>query len=74
MNTPDKNQNYDRKTIITAAGIFIGFCAVTYFLPTIMTAVGTSNQYLTGGIIAAFLVLPFVGLWLRGRNKSKHKD
>ncbi|WP_053999961.1 hypothetical protein [Ahrensia marina] len=70
----DKNTGYDRKTIITAAGIFIGFCVVTYFLPNIMSAVGTSNPYLTAGVIAAFLILPFVGLWLRGRSKSKRED
>lgn len=70
----DQNQTYDRKTIVTAAGLFIGFCAVTYFLPNIMNAVGTSNPYLTGGLIAAFLILPFIGLWLRGRSKSKHRD
>ena len=74
VTVPDDNKsNYDRKTIWAAAGIFAGFCAITFFLPAIMEAVGTDYPYLTGALIAAFLVLPFAGLWMRGRNKSKNK-
>ncbi len=72
MTKPDNNDkhNYDRKTLIAAGGIFVGFCLVTYFLPSIMTIVGTSNPYLTTLVIAGFLILPFVGLWWRGRTKQ----
>ncbi len=66
----DNNDKYDRKTLLAAGVIFVGFCLLTYFLPTIMGAVGTDLPYLTGAIIAAFLVLPFVGLWWRGRSKG----
>ncbi len=71
MTNPDDNDKskYDRKTLITAGGIFIGFCLVTYFLPNIMSMVGTTNPYLTALVIAGFLILPFVGLWWRGRTK-----
>lgn len=65
----DNNQQYDRKTLLVAAALFIGFCLLTYFLPAIMGAVGTDLPYLTGAVIAGFLVLPFIGLWLRGRSK-----
>ncbi|MEM8539524.1 MAG: hypothetical protein AAGF25_01095 [Pseudomonadota bacterium] len=72
MSEPDNDDknNYDRKTLLVAGGIFVGFCLLTYFLPTIMSSVGTDMPYLTGGIIAAFLVLPFIGLWWRGRSKG----
>ena len=51
----DNNDNYDRKTLLVAGAIFVGFCLLTYFLPTIMGSVGTDLPYLTGAIIAAFL-------------------
>lgn len=72
MSEPDNEDNskYDRKTLLVAGGIFVGFCLLTYFLPAIMGSVGTDMPYLTGGIIAAFLVLPFIGLWWRGRSKG----
>jgi hypothetical protein len=65
----NNNDNYDRKTLLVAGAIFVGFCLLTFFLPVIMSSVGTELPYLTGGIIAAFLILPFVGLWWRGRSK-----
>lgn len=72
MSEPDNehNDNYDRKTLLIAGAIFVGFCLLTYFLPVIMSSVGTEMPYLTGAIIAAFLVLPFIGLWWRGRSKG----
>lgn len=70
-NNKNGNDQYDRRTLIMAGGIFIGFCLVTYFLPKIMSTVGTRNPYITGGIIAVFLIVPFIGLWWRGRVKSK---
>ncbi len=68
QNDNDEN-NYDRKTLLVAGAIFVGFCLLTYFLPVIMAGVGTDLPYLTGAVIAAFLVLPFLGLWWRGRTK-----
>jgi hypothetical protein len=62
---------YNRKTLVTAALIFAGFAALVFFLPDIMLTVGGENRWVAGGIIAAVLVLPFVGLWLRGRARRK---
>lgn len=63
------NNQYDAKTLIAAGVIFAGFAAVFYFLPNIMTAVGGENRYLAIAVVAAVLILPFVGLWLRGRAR-----
>jgi len=65
----DSNNRYDSKTLLTAAAIFIGFALLIYFLPTIMLAIGGENRWLAGAIVAAVLVLPFLGLWLRGRMR-----
>ncbi|WP_193174866.1 hypothetical protein [Oricola nitratireducens] len=67
------NNEYDRKTLVTAAAIFIGFALILYFLPNIMIAVGGENRWLAGAVVAAVLVLPFVGLWLRGRWRRKDR-
>jgi uncharacterized membrane protein YqjE len=67
------NNEYDRKTLVSAAVIFIGFALVLYFLPDIMIAVGGENRWLAGAVVAAVLVLPFVGLWLRGRWRRKDR-
>ena len=66
----DKTDTYDKKTLLTAGAIFVSFCLLTYFLPKIMSAIGTTYPYLTGALVAGFLVLPFIGLWWRGRKKS----
>ncbi|WP_425417096.1 hypothetical protein [Oricola indica] len=66
----NKNQ-YDSKTLATAAAIFIGFALLIFFLPNIMQAVGGENRILAGAIVVGVLVLPFVGLWLRGRIRRK---
>ena len=65
------NNEYDRKTLVAAAVIFIGFALVLYFLPNIMLAVGGENRWLAGAVVAAVLVAPFLGLWLRGRSRRK---
>ena len=63
------NSNYDRKTLLAAAAIFAGFAVLLYFLPRIMLAVGGESRWLAGAVVAAVLVLPFFGLWLRGRAR-----
>ncbi|QKV20326.1 hypothetical protein [Oricola thermophila] len=62
---------YDRKTLITAGAIFIGFALLVYFLPNIMLAIGGENRWLAGAVVFIVLVLPFLGLWLRGRMRRK---
>lgn len=59
--------NYDRTTLAGAALVFIGFGLLVYFLPVIMMALGGQNPVAAGLAVAAVLVLPFAGLWLRGR-------
>ncbi len=63
------NNRYEARTLVAAGLIFAGFAAVLYFLPNIMMAVGNENRYLAIAVVAAVLVLPFVGLWLRGRAR-----
>lgn len=75
MTTPgDTNSGYDRATLVIAALIMIGFCLFVYFLPAIMLAIGGDNRWISGGMIALVLVLPFAGFWLRGRIKRRSKD
>ena len=62
---------YDRGTLIIAGAIFVGFALLLYFLPAIMTAIGGDNPWAAGIAIGVVLVLPFLGLWLRGRVKRK---
>lgn len=69
MSTPDNNDNYDRKTLITAAFLFVGFCLLVFYAPTIMLMIGGENSYVAGAFVVGVIVLPFVGLWLRGRMK-----
>jgi len=72
MSDDDKNNDdrtYEPRTLLTALAIFVGFALVLYFLPNIMLAVGGENRWLAGVIVAAVLVLPFLGLWLRGRSR-----
>lgn len=74
MSGPDKPEDdnaYDVQTLITAGALFLGLCLVIFFLPSIMSAVGGENVWAAGAIIALILVVPFVGLWLRGRMKRK---
>ena len=54
-----------------AGGIFVGFALLLYFLPAMMTAIGGDNPWAAGAAVAAVLVLPFLGLWLRGRARRK---
>ena len=49
------NSQYDRKTLLTAAALFIGFALVIYFLPNIMMAVGGESRWLAGVVVAAVL-------------------
>ncbi|MCI5074746.1 hypothetical protein [Oricola sp.] len=67
----DKNSQYDARTLAAAAAIFIGFALIIFFLPNIMLAVGEQNRVLAGAVVIGVLVLPFVGLWLRGRMRRK---
>lgn len=76
MTAPDDKRNgkppdYDRGTLIVAGLIFVGFALVAYFLPAIMTAIGGENRWVAGAAVAAVLVLPFLGLWLRGRSRRQ---
>ena len=70
----DRNDNpseYGRGTLIVAGLIFVGFALLLYFLPVIMTAIGGDSPWAAGAAIAAVLVLPFLGLWLRGRSRRR---
>lgn len=60
---------YDRGTLVMAGLIFVGFALLVYFLPAIMTAIGGDNPWAAGAAVGAVLVLPFLGLWLRGRTR-----
>ncbi|MEL6920905.1 MAG: hypothetical protein AAFO77_07735 [Pseudomonadota bacterium] len=62
---------YERKTLAIAAALFIGFCLLLFFLPQIMLAIGGENRWIAGSVVAAVLILPFVGLWVRGRVRAK---
>lgn len=66
-----KPPEYDRGTLIIAGAIFVGFALLLYFLPAIMTAIGGDNPWAAGIAIGAVLILPFLGLWLRGRVRRK---
>ncbi len=69
---PAKPPNaYDTPTLIVAGLIFVGFCLALYFLPTIMLVIGGDNPVAAGIMIAVILVLPFAGLWLRGRVRRR---
>ncbi|MEL6201082.1 MAG: hypothetical protein AAFQ04_13095 [Pseudomonadota bacterium] len=78
----DNNQNedelmsptYSRATLLIAASLFIGFCLLVFFLPQIMLAIGGDNAWVAGSVIAAVLVLPFIGLWLRGRMRGGNDE
>jgi len=65
----DRNGNYDRKTLISAALLLVGFALILYFLPSIMMAIGAQSPVLAAAVVAAVLLLPFIGLWLRGRSR-----
>ncbi len=66
----DDDSKYDRKTLVAAAGLFVGFALLLYFLPTIMMAIGARSPVLAALVVAAVLLVPFVGLWLRGRARK----
>ena len=70
----DGNDKYDRKTLIAAAALFIGFALLIFFLPNIMMGIGSQSPILSVVIVAAVLLLPFVGLWLRGRARRRNGD
>lgn len=69
VSEPEKDDSYDRKTLITAAALFIGFCLLIFYAPNIMLMIGGENSYMAGAFVVAIMVLPFVGFWLRGRMK-----
>ncbi|WP_349362780.1 MAG: hypothetical protein ABL307_10730 [Roseitalea porphyridii] len=69
VSSPD----YDRGTLIIAGLIFIGFALLLYFLPAIMTAIGGDNPWAAGAAVGFVLVLPFLGLWLRGRSRRRNR-
>lgn len=60
----------DWRNALAAAALLIAFGALAYFLPTIMLAVGDVSVAAAIIVAAAFLVLPFVVLWLRGRSRG----
>ncbi|MCR9123547.1 MAG: hypothetical protein NXH91_14880 [Phyllobacteriaceae bacterium] len=68
-----KPPEYDRSTLIVAGLIFVGFALLLYFLPAIMTAIGGDNPWAAGAAVGAVLVLPFLGLWLRGRSRRRQR-
>lgn len=78
MNAPDdkghtRPPDYDRGTLVAAGLIFVGFALLLYFLPAIMTAIGGDNPWAAGAAVAAVLMLPFLGLWLRGRARRQRR-
>ena len=66
------DSGYDAATLAGAAIVLIGFALLVWFLPSIMLAIGGGNPVLAGLAIAVVLVLPFAGLWLRGRSRRKN--
>lgn len=60
----------DWRTVLATAVLFGAFVALAYFLPTIMLAVGDVSVVAAVVVAAAFLVLPFFVLWLRGRSRG----
>ncbi|MEM0900380.1 MAG: hypothetical protein AAGI92_10585 [Pseudomonadota bacterium] len=66
-------EEYEQQTLFIAAGIFFGFCLLLYYLPAIMNQLGGENPWITGGAIGVVLMVPFIGLWLRGRAQRKKK-
>lgn len=72
-NNPDSKPDgrYDRGTLVMAALLFAGFCALIYFLPVVMAALGGGGAGVQIAAVAFILALPFVGLWLRGRSKRR---
>lgn len=65
--------DYERGTLVIAGLIFVGFALLIYFLPAIMTAIGGDNPWVAGAAVGTVLVLPFLGLWLRGRARRKRR-
>ena len=72
---PDKvpSPDYDHGTLVIAGLIFVGFALLLYFLPAIMTAIGGDNPWVAGAAVGAVLILPFLGLWLRGRARRRNR-
>lgn len=69
MSAPQNDDGYDRKTLITAAALFIGFCLLVFYAPSIMLMIGGEHGYVAGAFVVGVMALPFVGFWLRGRTK-----
>lgn len=70
-NDRQPESTYDRKTLVMAALIFVGFCLLIYFLPVVMTALGGGGVGAQIAAVAFILLLPFIGFWLRGRMKNR---
>lgn len=67
----NNNNDYDRKTLISAAALLIGFGVLLYYLPPIMKAIGQESLWLAAAMVAVVIVLPFAVLWLRGRMRRR---
>lgn len=66
------NNQYDARTLVSAALLFIGFALILFFLPNIMLAVGARSHVLAGFVVAGVIVLPFAILWLHARFKRRN--
>jgi hypothetical protein len=63
----------DRKTLIIAGIILLGFGAGLYFMPTIMRAIGNWSPA-AAGVFAVLFVGAFFGVfWLRGLYQRRKK-
>jgi hypothetical protein len=61
-----------RNSAIAAAAILLIFGLVTFYIPTIMLAVGRISVVAAGAVTILFIASLFILFWLRG--KSRHGD
>jgi hypothetical protein len=61
----------NRRTIIAAALILIGFGLFAWFLPDLMLAAGKLSPWAAAILAAIFLLGFFLLFWLRGRYKGR---
>lgn len=73
MTTPQQNKNETRNALIAAATIMVVFCALFYFMPIIMLAVGPYSHVLAALIAIVFVLAFFMVFWLRAKVQKKHK-
>lgn len=61
----------NRRTIIAAAVILVGFGLFAWFLPDLMLAAGDLSPWAAGLVAAVFLLGFFALFWLRSRYKGR---